>query len=296
MKILRFKLFSSKSKKMTDKEFEEKEKNITSEYKKGVLHGAVAGVNGILAGKSIKEAVKTKGKSKLNLALAALTTGNTIGHAYKSGKHVKKAYNTTFDDKRYVEKLGEELDKEWLKPETKSFSRHTPKNLKKYKDYDLENMTRGQRLGALEEEDDTAAKNTNKYVAKKIKKHAGIGAGVGAIGGAILGATGGAKGAKMSSALMVGTTLGLSGAGLGIATGSARGQHIAKKEGHDRDNRTKRLARKMDEVARKKGQEDDYEYRNNDRIRMRKSEEAARRAEHEARMANYNAMGARYGW
>ena len=50
------------------------------------------------------------------------------------------------------------------------FSRHTPKNLHKYKNYDLENMSKGQLLRALEEEDEIAARNTNRYIAKKIKK------------------------------------------------------------------------------------------------------------------------------
>ena len=48
----------------------------------------------------------------------------------------------------------------------KLFSRHTPKGLKKYKDYkdeDLDKMTKGQKLRALEEEDETAVKNSNKY-------------------------------------------------------------------------------------------------------------------------------------
>ena len=46
----------------------------------------------------------------------------------------------------------------------KLFSRHTPKGLKKYKDYkdeDLDKMTKGQKLRALEEEDETAVKNSS---------------------------------------------------------------------------------------------------------------------------------------
>ena len=173
----------------------------------------------------------------------------------------------------------------------REFSRHTPKNLKKYKDYDVENMSKGQRLQALEEEDNTAAKNTEKYAWKKIKKHAGIGAGGGAIIGAALPTGVGAK----ERLIMAGTGA-LLGGTLGLVTGDARGRKKAREEGHDRDDRTRKLARRMDEVARKKGQDDDYEYRNNDRIRMRKAEEAARRAEAYAANASYQSSGVRYGF
>lgn len=154
----------------------------------------------------------------------------------------------------------------------KEFSRHTPKNLKKYErnsDEDIDKMSRGQRLRALEAEDETAATNTNKYVAKKIKKHAGIGVAGGAVLGAALG-----KGARAAGAL----TGAASGALTGVVTGSLRGAYVADKEGHNRDKRTKRLARRMDDRARKLKQEDDYEYQNNSRIKQRKTEEMARTA------------------
>lgn len=52
----------------------------------------------------------------------------------------------------------------------------------------------------------------------------------------------------------------------------------------------------MDEVARRKGQDDEYEYRNRDRIRQRMTQEAAERAEREARWARHEARMARNSW
>lgn len=172
----------------------------------------------------------------------------------------------------------------------KLFSRHTPKNLKKYErnsDEDIENMSKGQRLKALEKEDKIAADNTNSYVVKKGLKWGTAGTLAGAATGALVG-----KGARPQTAL----ALGIGGAGLGTAIGALRGEHFADKEGHNRDKRTKRLARRMDDIARRRGEDDDYEYRNNDRIRLRKSEEEARAARIAAQDAAWNARGARWGY
>lgn len=151
----------------------------------------------------------------------------------------------------------------------KEFSRHTPKNLKKYErnsDEDIDKMSRGQRLRALDTEDEIAAANTSKYVAKKIKKHAGIGAAGGAVLGAALG-----KGARAGGALM-----GAAGGALtGVVTGSMRGAYMADKEGHNKDKRTTKLAKRMDERARKLKQDDDYEYQNKNRIKQRQIEQLA---------------------
>lgn len=164
----------------------------------------------------------------------------------------------------------------------KLFSRHTPKKLKKYKEYrdeDLDNMTRGQRLRALEDEDETAAENTGKYVNKKALKWGLAGAGTGVVAG-------GALSRSVPGAL----ALGLIGGTGGAAIGAIRGEHFADKEGHNRDKRTKKLARRIDDRARMRGQEDDYEYQNNSRIKARKSEEEARAARQMATAAYINTL------
>ena len=166
------------------------------------------------------------------------------------------------------------------------FSRHTPKGLKKYKEYydeDLDKMTRGQKLRALEEEDETANDNTKKYIYKKLKKYVPIGAGVGALGGALLAPKGGK--------VLMGIQGGLVGGVLGGAAGSLRGEYKAKKEGHDRDKRTLRLARRFDDYARAHHKDDDdYEWRIKDNIRSRKAAEDARAARDYAAMSYYNSL------
>ena len=99
----------------------------------------------------------------------------------------------------------------------KLFSRHTPKGLKKYKDYkdeDLDKMTKGQKLRALEEEDETAVKNSNKYVYKKLKKYIPVGA---AVGGTAMGIMAG-KGQRIPGAVAGALTGGI----LGAAGGAMR--------------------------------------------------------------------------
>lgn len=156
----------------------------------------------------------------------------------------------------------------------KLYSKKQPKGIKKYKEYkdeDFDKMTRGQKLRALEEEDETARRNTNKYVVSKASKYGLPAAAAGLIGGLALGP----KGAKASSAIM-----GTIGAGtVGAAIGSLRGDYLANKRGHNRDKRTIALARRMDERARATNRDDDdYEYRVKDNISRRKAEEAARTA------------------
>lgn len=153
----------------------------------------------------------------------------------------------------------------------KLYSRKQPKGIKKYKEYkdeDFDKMTRGQKLRAIEEEDETARRNTNKYVVSKAGKY-GLPAAAGLIGGLALGP----KGAKASSAIM-----GTLGAGtVGATIGSMRGQYLADKRGHNRDKRTIALARRMDERAREINRDDDdYEYRVKDNISRRRAEDAAR--------------------
>lgn len=160
------------------------------------------------------------------------------------------------------------------------FSRHTPKNLIKYKNYDdedFEKMSRGDKLRALDLEDSTANKNTSKYIIKKIKKHGSIGAGAGALIGA--GLTG--KGNRAAGAVLGGLNGGL----VGLMTGTLRGDYIAGKEGHNRDKRTLALARKIDRYEKSKGRDDDFEIRTRDKIAARKAMEAARDAQATADLA-----------
>lgn len=165
----------------------------------------------------------------------------------------------------------------------KLYSRHTPKGLKRYKEYkdeDFEKMTRGQKLRALEEEDETANSNTNKYIFKKLKKYIPVGAGVGALAGGVLAP----KGFKTPAAIQ----LGLLGAGVGTIAGITRGDSKAKKEGHNRDDRTMKLARRMDDFARRNHKDDDdYEFRVKDNIRSRKAAEDSRAARDYALMNLY---------
>lgn len=167
----------------------------------------------------------------------------------------------------------------------KGFSRHTPKNLEKYTKYtdeDLDNMTRGQKLRALEEEDEKAERNTKRYVNKKLKKYVPVGL----VGGASLGLLA-PKGTKAGVAMMGG----LLGGTLGAAGGVMRGESKAKEEGHNRDKRSIALARRIDERARARGRDDDdYEYRVKDNIRRRELEESARRAEVNSAIAAMNTI------
>lgn len=169
---------------------------------------------------------------------------------------------------------------------TNLYSRHTPKHLKKYKEYkdeDMEKMTRGQKLRALEKEDETAQDNTRKYVHKKWKKYIPVGAGVGAVGAGLLAP----KGSKGLGALY-GSLLG---AGFGTVAGEWRGQSKARKEGHDRDKRSINLARKFDDYARSHHKDDDdYEFRVKDNIKSRKAAEDARAARDYAMMTYYNTL------
>lgn len=126
------------------------------------------------------------------------------------------------------------------------YSRHTPKNLIKYKEYrdeDFDKMTKGQKLRALEKEDSDAQANTTKYGVKKLLKWGPAGAIALAAPAAVIAG----KGHRFSGALAGGLT----GAMIGSTIGYARGEHFARKEGHDRDRRSLRLARRMDENARK---------------------------------------------
>lgn len=152
----------------------------------------------------------------------------------------------------------------------KNFSRHTPSNLEKYRnvsDEEIKKMTRGQKLRYLEEEDEKAGRNEEKYKSKKGKKW-------GLAGAAVLGTMGAlsSKKGKLGAAVYGGLTGGL----LGTMVGRARGSEKAKLEGHDRDKITLKNSKRLDNIARKLNQDDDYESFANRLKKDRKTYEMAR--------------------
>ena len=152
----------------------------------------------------------------------------------------------------------------------KNFSRHTPSNLEKYRnisDEEIKKMTRGQKLRYLEEEDEKAGRNEERYKFKKGKKW-GI-AGAATLGS--LGALSSRKG-KVGAAIYGAAFGGL----LGTAMGRARGSEKAKLEGHDRDKITLKNSRRFDDISRKLNQDDDYESFANRMRKDRKTYEMAR--------------------
>jgi hypothetical protein len=152
----------------------------------------------------------------------------------------------------------------------KLYSRHTPKDLEEYRkvsDKDIEGMTRGQRLRYLEEEDEKAGRNEERYKSKKGKKWGIAGA-----------ATLGTLGAIASKRSKVGAAIygGLAGGAIGSMIGRARGSEKAKLEGHDRDKISLKNSRQLDEVARRLNQDDDYESSANKMKKNRETYEMAK--------------------
>lgn len=151
-----------------------------------------------------------------------------------------------------------------------------PKGLRKYKDYDGSKMTKAQQRAAIEEEDETAEYNTGRYRSKYGWKGAGHGAGTGAGIGAGVGLWLNKGGDVRSKALGAagGAALGavhggLLGGGIGVAVGESK----ANKDGHNRDQRSIKLARKFDEANAKRGIDSELEYQHQRDIRDRRREE-----------------------
>ena len=147
---------------------------------------------------------------------------------------------------------------------SKLYSRHTPKDLEEYRkvsDKEIEKMSRGERLRYLEEEDEKAGRNEERYRSKKAKKWGIAGA-----------ATLGTLGAIASKKSKVGAAIygGLTGGAIGSIIGQGRGSEKAKKEGHDRDKITLENSRRLDKIAKRLNQDDDYESSAN---RMKKNRE-----------------------
>lgn len=146
----------------------------------------------------------------------------------------------------------------------KLYSRHTPKDLEEYRkvsDKEIEKMSRGERLRYLEEEDEKAGRNEERYRSKKAKKWGIAGA-----------ATLGTLGAIASKKSKVGAAIygGLTGGAIGSIIGQGRGSEKAKKEGHNRDKITLENSRRLDKIAKRLNQDDDYESSAN---RMKKNRE-----------------------
>jgi len=99
----------AEAEKMSKKEFEKTNKDIKSNYKKGLGHSAVAGVNAYVGTKMAKDALKTK--SKLSLAGAGLAAAGTGYHSYKAGKNFKEGFQKAQNEK-YQKKLEEEIERQ----------------------------------------------------------------------------------------------------------------------------------------------------------------------------------------
>lgn len=161
----------------------------------------------------------------------------------------------------------------------KLYSRHTPDNLEKYKDLseeEIKKMTRGQKLQYLEDEYEKAGRNESRYIAKKAKKWG--------LAGALAGASAGYALGKGSGALAGGLYGGVAGFGFGGLRGSSK----AKKEGHDQEKISLKKSRKLDEVARKMKQDDDYEIYTKGMIRGKNTERDAKQARNLALLAAIN--------
>jgi len=129
------------------------------------------------------------------------------------------------------------------------------KKYRKYRNSELAEMSQGQRLRALEAEIDQAEQNQSEISRSR------------RIGGAALGATAGLAGSilagsKMSpsarSQAMSVATIG--GGLLGYEAGRAWGNKVAKKRGHDPVERGKKFGRRLDRIARHRGEPDIYQH------------------------------------
>ena len=121
----------SEKKKMSKEEFEKEEKDIKDNYKKGLGHSVLAGMNAGIAYKSLNRssnnkqlaerlsydpyfkhtAKKLNKDRKLTLAAAGVTAIGAGYHAKKAKDKFKEGYKKA-QDKRYQEKLEEEIERQ----------------------------------------------------------------------------------------------------------------------------------------------------------------------------------------
>lgn len=164
---------------------------------------------------------------------AAIGTGLGIG-AVAGVKAIKKHKNKKDMEKKYSVIMTED--------ELRLFSRHTPKNLEKYKDLtdeELKELSEGELDYYIDSEADKAGRNTQRYINKKLPKYLAIGAGGGAAAGALL-----SSGSRVGGGLY-GALIGGMAGGIGAAY---RGSKKASQEGHSRENRTRKISSKADRV------------------------------------------------
>ena len=129
------------------------------------------------------------------------------------------------------------------------FSRHTPSNLEDYQyeklsDKEIKKLSDGEIDDLIDTDAETADRNTDRYINKKLPKYLLTGAGVGAAAGSLLSG----KNNRVSGAVLGG----LLGAGAGAAGATMRGISKAGEEGHSRDIVPRKAARRIDRI-RKKG-------------------------------------------
>lgn len=110
-------------------------------------------------------------------------------------------------------------------------------------------MSQGQRLRALEAEIDRAEQNKSEI--EKPRK----------ITGSVLGAAAGLTGSVLAGAKSGGiATAATAGGLLGYEAGRAWGSKVARKRGHDPVERGKKLGKRLDRVARHRGEPDIYQH------------------------------------
>lgn len=123
------------------------------------------------------------------------------------------------------------------------------KKYRKYRNSELSEMSQGQRLRVLEAEIDKAEQNRSEI--SRPRK----------ITGATLGAALGLTGSVMAKAKPSGIgTATVAGGLLGYEAGRAWGNNTAKRRGHDPVERGKKLGKRLDRVARHRGEPDIYQH------------------------------------
>ena len=169
----------------------------------------------------------------------SLGTGAAIGAGVGFGvavgaKAIKKHKNKDMEKKYSVLMTEEEL---------RIFSRHTPKNLEKYKeltDKEIKDMSDGELDYYIDSEADKASRNENRYIRKKFPKYLAVGAGSGAAAGALLAGKGARIGGGAYGAMLGGVA--------GAVGASYRGSKKAQEEGHSRDTKSRKLAARADKI------------------------------------------------
>ena len=123
------------------------------------------------------------------------------------------------------------------------------KKYRKYRNSELAEMSQGQRLRALESEIDRAEQNQSEISRPRKITGSVLGAGLG-LAGSVL------AGAKAQGVATAATAGGL----LGYEAGRGWGEKVARKRGHDPVERGKKLGKRLDRVARHRGEPDIYQH------------------------------------